>query len=305
MSRKRGNRPGDPVGVCIIDKPAGCTSHDVVARVRKQLDTPRVGHAGTLDPMATGVLVLGVGAATKLLTFVTGVSKTYEARIRFGVETDSLDADGEVTATHDMVGLDPAAVAAAAATLTGDIAQVPPMVSALRVDGRRLHELAREGIEVEREPRPVTVHRFDLRPTDDPLVWDATVECSSGTYVRTLAADLILGLIAHAQVLQVTHALDRGEQDGSVQRCCLVQHERADHGATELREVCSPAQGVAQVRRERPHVRAGGALDGRVPHQRVVRLADLVAVHGDRARRRRARRGRSCPAGSRRCAARR
>ncbi|HTO00027.1 MAG TPA: tRNA pseudouridine(55) synthase TruB, partial [Microthrixaceae bacterium] len=185
--RRRGNGPGDPVGVCVIDKPAGWTSHDVVAKLRGQLNTPKVGHAGTLDPMATGVLVIGVGPATRLLNLIMATRKTYEAQITFGVETDSLDADGEVTATHDMGDLDPASVLEAAEALTGEILQVPPMVSAIRVDGRRLHELAREGIEVERKPRPVTVFRFDLVPTENPLVWTATVECSSGTYVRTLA----------------------------------------------------------------------------------------------------------------------
>jgi tRNA pseudouridine55 synthase len=206
VSRRRGNRPGDPVGICVVDKPSGWTSHDVVGRLRRVLGTPRVGHAGTLDPMATGVLVVGVGAATKLLTFITGVSKVYEATITFGVETDSLDADGEVTATHDMGQLDPVAVRAAAATLTGPLLQIPPMVSAIRVEGRRLHELARQGIEVERAPRPVTVHRFELRPTEDPLRWDATVECSSGTYVRSLAADLghALGGGAHLSALRRT-----------------------------------------------------------------------------------------------------
>jgi len=206
VSRSRGNRPGDPVGICIIDKPAGMTSHDVVSAIRKKLDTPRVGHAGTLDPMATGVLVVGVGAATKLLTFITGVSKVYQASIRFGIETDSLDADGVVTATHNMSGLNPDAVLAAAEVFTGQILQIPPMVSALRVDGRRLHQLAREGIEVERKPRPATVTQFDLAPTADPLLWTATVECSSGTYVRSLAADLgrVLGGGAHLRALRRT-----------------------------------------------------------------------------------------------------
>ncbi len=205
MSRRRRSDDG-PTGICIVDKPSGWTSHDVVAKARGLLGTRRVGHSGTLDPMATGVLVLGVGRATRLLTFITGVDKTYEARITFGSETDSLDADGEVTATHDMAGLAPAAVLAAAETLTGPIEQVPPMVSAIQVDGRRLHELAREGIEIERAARPVTVRRFDLSPTDDPLVWDAVVECSSGTYVRSLAADLgtALGGGAHLSALRRT-----------------------------------------------------------------------------------------------------
>ena len=202
----RGGGDGGPGGVCAVDKPAGRTSHDGVARARKLLGTRKVGHAGTLDPMATGVLVLGVGRATRLLTFITGVAKTYEATIRFGVETDSLDADGQVTATHDMSGMDPAAVRAAAALLTGDLLQVPPMVSALKVDGRRLHELAREGVEVERAPRPVTVRRFEVTPTDDPLEWTAVVDCSSGTYVRSLAADLgrALGGGAHLSALRRT-----------------------------------------------------------------------------------------------------
>lgn len=203
-----GRRGGDagPSGICIVDKPSGWTSHDVVAKARGLLGTRRVGHAGTLDPAATGVLVLGVGAGTRLLTFITGVDKTYEARIRFGVETSTLDAEGEETARHDMSGLDPVAVRSAAASLTGDLMQVPPMVSAVRIDGRRLHELAREGKEVDRPPRPVTVRRFDVEPTDDPLEWRASVTCSSGTYVRSLAADLgrALGGGAHLAALRRT-----------------------------------------------------------------------------------------------------
>ena len=198
--------PAAPTGICIVDKPSGWTSHDVVGRARRLLGTKKVGHAGTLDPMATGVLVLGVGRATRLLTFITGVDKTYEAQITLGVETDSLDADGEVTVRHDMAAPTVDEVAAAAATLTGPLEQVPPMVSAVKVDGKRLHQLAREGKEVERKARPVVVGQFDVRPTDDPMVWDATVTCSSGTYVRVLAADLgrALGGGAHLTALRRT-----------------------------------------------------------------------------------------------------
>lgn len=198
--------PAAPTGICIVDKPAGWTSHDVVGRTRRLLGTRKVGHAGTLDPMATGVLVLGVGRATRLLTFITGVDKTYEAQITLGVETDSLDADGEITVRHDMAVPTVEQVAAAAATLTGPLEQVPPMVSAVKVDGKRLHQLAREGKEVERQPRPVVVSQFDVRPTDDPMVWDATVTCSSGTYVRVLAADVgrALGGGAHLTALRRT-----------------------------------------------------------------------------------------------------
>ena len=176
-------------GLVVVDKEAGWTSHDVVAKLRGVLQTKKVGHSGTLDPDATGVLLIGVGKVTRLLRFLTVLPKTYTGEVVLGVSTSTLDASGDVTATHDMhVSIDE--VRAAAATLTGDILQVPPMVSAVQIGGRRLHELARAGIEVEREPRPVTVHRFDVEPTDDPLVFRATVECSSGTYVRSLAADL-------------------------------------------------------------------------------------------------------------------
>ncbi|MFV0523865.1 MAG: tRNA pseudouridine(55) synthase TruB [Acidimicrobiales bacterium] len=204
MSRRRRPDSG-AAGALIVDKPAGCTSHDVVDQVRRALGTRKVGHAGTLDPDATGVLVLGVGPGTKLLNYVTGVDKGYRGRIRFGSETSTLDAAGEVTATHDMM-VTADEVAAAAKTMVGPGLQVPPMVSAVRIGGRRLHELAREGTEVERPPRPIVVHRFDTSPTDDPLVYEARVVCSSGTYIRSLAADLgtALGGGAHLTELRRT-----------------------------------------------------------------------------------------------------
>jgi tRNA pseudouridine55 synthase len=176
-------------GLVVVDKEPAWTSHDVVAKLRGVLHTKKVGHSGTLDPDATGVLLIGVGKVTRLLRFLTVLPKTYTGEVVLGVSTSTLDASGDVVATHDMkVTLDE--VRAAATTLTGDILQVPPMVSAVQIGGQRLHELARKGIEVEREPRPVTVHRFDVSPTDDPLVYGIEVECSSGTYVRSLAEDL-------------------------------------------------------------------------------------------------------------------
>lgn len=193
-------------GLAVVDKEAGWTSHDVVARARGILGTRRVGHAGTLDPDATGILLLGVGRVTRLLRFLTALPKTYTATVVLGVETSTLDASGEVVATHDMGTVTADQVRAAARGLTGDILQVPPMVSAVRVGGRRLHELARQGLEVDREARPVTVHRFDVAPTDEPGRWRVTVVCSSGTYVRTLAADLgrALGGGAHLGDLRRT-----------------------------------------------------------------------------------------------------
>lgn len=200
-------RLGSVDGIAVIDKPAGWTSHDVVARLRRVLGTRKVGHSGTLDPDATGVLVLGVGRATRLLRYVTELPKSYEAEVIFGVETDTLDAAGAVTARHDMGEISQQQVAQAARALTGDILQVPPMVSAVKVGGRRLHELARQGVEVERKARPVTVHRFEVTKGDGgAAAWRAEVECSSGTYVRVLVADLghALGGGAHLRALRRT-----------------------------------------------------------------------------------------------------
>ncbi len=193
-------------GIAIVDKEAGWTSHDVVSRGRKLLNTKKVGHSGTLDPDATGVLVLGVGRATRLLHFLTGLPKSYVGEIQLGTTTSTLDAAGEVTATFDMEGTTLDQVKEAAAQFLGDIEQVPPMVSALKVDGKRLHELAREGIEVERKARPVTISRLDVEPLDDPLAFQVTVDCTSGTYIRTLAADIgeALGGGAHLRALRRT-----------------------------------------------------------------------------------------------------
>jgi len=215
-----------PHGVVVIDKPAGWTSHDVVAKSRGVLGTRKVGHSGTLDPDATGVLVLGVGHATRLLKFLTVLPKSYVGEIVLGVETSTLDAAGEVTATHDMSGVTDEQVVAAAAELTGDLMQVPPMVSAIKIDGKRLHELAREGKEVERPPRPVHVSRFDVEAAPgEPGVWRATVGCSSGTYVRSLAADLgtALGGGAHLRSLRRTSVGGYGiDQAGTIEKPTLL-----------------------------------------------------------------------------------
>ena len=199
-------KPAGPDGLAIVDKAAGWTSHDVVAKARGVLGTRKVGHSGTLDPDATGVLLLGVGKVTRLLRYLGLPSKTYTGVIVLGTATSTLDASGEVTGTWDMSGVSLVDVRAAAADLTGDIDQVPPMVSAIQVEGQRLHELARAGIEVEREARPVTVHRFEVgAPTADGC-FPIEVECSSGTYIRSLAADVgsALGGGAHLRDLRRT-----------------------------------------------------------------------------------------------------
>ncbi len=191
MGRRR-RSDSDLDGVLVVDKPAGPTSHDVVERVRRASGQGRIGHTGTLDPAATGVLVLCLGRTTKLVRFLQAGTKTYAARIVLGVETDSQDADGEVVATADASRIDERALCAALAELQGDILQVPPMVSALKIEGERLHDKARRGEVVEREPRPVTVHDLVLDEFAPGERAEASflVTCSAGTYVRTLAHDV-------------------------------------------------------------------------------------------------------------------
>ena len=205
MSRRSRGDAG-PDGLAVVDKEAGWTSHDVVAKARGLLGTRKVGHSGTLDPDATGVLLLGVGRVTRLLRYLGLPSKTYTGTIVLGTATSTLDASGEVTGTWDMAAATVEDVRGAAGALTGDILQVPPMVSAVQVGGRRLHELARQGIEVEREARPVTVHRFAVGDPVAPGCFPIEVECSSGTYIRTLAADVgtALGGGAHLRDLRRT-----------------------------------------------------------------------------------------------------
>jgi tRNA pseudouridine55 synthase len=199
------DRPPATDGLVVIDKAPGWTSHDVVAKCRGIFGQKKVGHSGTLDPDATGVLLVGLGRVTRLLRFLTALPKSYVGEVVFGTATSTLDSSGEVVATFDMaVSLED--VRGAATGLTGDIEQVPPMVSAVKVGGKRLHELARAGEEVERAARPVHVSRLDVAPTDDPLVYRIEVDCSSGTYIRTLAADLgeALGGGAHLRNLRRT-----------------------------------------------------------------------------------------------------
>jgi len=201
-----------PSGILLVDKPGGITSHDVVARARKTLETRRIGHAGTLDPMATGLLVLGAGPATRLLTYLVGLDKTYAATIRLGVATDTDDADGVETSRADAAALaaaSPDRIRDGVEALTGTISQVPSTVSAIKVAGRRAYDLARAGEDVALAARTVTVSRFDVvaeRRTDESIDLDVVVDCTSGTYVRALARDLgaSLGVGGHLTALRRT-----------------------------------------------------------------------------------------------------
>ena len=193
-------------GLVVVDKAAGWTSHDVVAKCRGIFGQKRVGHAGTLDPGATGVLLVGLGRVTRLLRYPGALPKTYVGEVVLGTETSTLDDEGEVTATYDMSGVTLDEVRTTAERFVGDIEQVPPMVSAVKVGGRRLHELARAGEEVERAARPVTVHSLSVGPGSEQGVFTVEVTCSAGTYVRVLAADIghALGGGAHLRRLRRT-----------------------------------------------------------------------------------------------------
>lgn len=213
--RRAPSGSADPVdGLLVVDKPAGWTSHDVVGRVRRLAGTRKVGHAGTLDPMATGVLVLGVNRATRLLTYLVGADKEYTATVRLGQATVTDDAEGDVTDAPGASSVDPATLDAALEQLRGPIEQVPSSVSAIKVDGKRSYARVRSGEQVELAPRPVTIHRFDVLAQRTTTAEDGTavtdldvvVGCSSGTYVRALARDLgaALGTAGHLTALRRT-----------------------------------------------------------------------------------------------------
>jgi tRNA pseudouridine55 synthase len=248
MARRK---PALTHGLVVVDKPAGMTSHDVVAQIRRRFNERQVGHAGTLDPDATGVLVIAIGMSTRLLRFVTDSRKSYTGVVVLGTETSTLDAAGEITATHQM---DPVALAQVQsvidAHLTGDIMQIPPMVSALKVDGRRLHELAREGIEVERAPRPVTIYRHQVTAVEKDQI-TIEVDCSAGTYIRTLAADLgrLLGGGAHLGSLRRTAVGAFGiAEAGPIETCEMLPVETAVRSLTAVTVNAETAALVANGR---------------------------------------------------------
>ncbi|HUS62103.1 MAG TPA: tRNA pseudouridine(55) synthase TruB [Acidimicrobiales bacterium] len=274
-------------GLVVVDKEPAWTSHDAVARCRRIFGQKRVGHAGTLDPDATGVLLVGLGRATRLLRFLTPLPKTYVAEVVLGVATSTLDASGEVVGTWDMSGVMIDDVRNAATALTGSILQVPPMVSAVKVGGKRLHELARAGVEVEREPRPVTVHRFEVAATDEAAVVAIEVECSSGTYVRTLAADLgqAMGGGAHLRNLRRTAI---GSFDQSMARTLSELEAQSD---TAVLPPAEALRGYASVVVEGELIDAvahgkvlsratfGGGVGGEGPWAVLDHAGSLLAVY--------------------------
>ncbi|HEY2745230.1 MAG TPA: tRNA pseudouridine(55) synthase TruB [Polyangia bacterium] len=270
-------------GVVVVDKPGGMTSFDVVAEVRRVLGERRVGHTGTLDPMATGVLPICVGEATKLVPFLVGGDKEYETELRLGVTTDSGDATGTVTSETNAANVSRTDVERALAGFVGALQQRPPMHSAVRVGGRRLYEFARRGIEIERAPRPIVVHAIELVSFAPPAL-ALRVRCGKGTYIRTLATDLgaALGVGAHLTALRRTrvgpfgleHALPLGALAATTPLLspaeALADHATVPLDAAQVRDVrAGKLRTIAELR----------APDGAGAH---VRLIDgngtLVAV---------------------------
>jgi tRNA pseudouridine55 synthase len=255
-------------GLVVVDKPSGLTSHDVVGRLRRLLGTRKIGHAGTLDPMATGVLVCGVGRATRLLGHLALDTKVYTATIRLGVATSTDDAEGEPVATWDASGVTEAAVRAGMAGLTGAIEQVPSSVSAIKVDGRRAYARVRDGEQVELPARPVTVAAFELDTVrrDGPHTdLDVRVDCSSGTYVRALARDLGsgLGVGGHLTALRRTRvgpfALDTARTLDQLAESPGLTHSVAEAVAAAFRVRVADPEQAADLSHGRPLEAAGFA----------------------------------------------
>ncbi|NLC56863.1 MAG: tRNA pseudouridine(55) synthase TruB [Armatimonadetes bacterium] len=259
-------------GVLNIRKPVGPTSHDVVARVRRLLRTRRIGHAGTLDPAAEGVLVLFLGTATRLIEYTADADKEYVADCLFGIATTTLDATGEVTATADASALHRAALEAVLPRFTGPILQVPPMYSAVHHEGKRLYELARRGEEVERAPREVVIHALELLAFTPGATARARlrVVCSKGTYIRTLAADIgaALELPAHLAALTRTRVGPfRIEDAVTLEALAAAAEWESDPAASPLRRLLLPASAaVAHL----PGVVITGADLARVRHGNAV-----------------------------------
>ena len=258
-------------GLVVVDKPAGITSHDVVARVRRLAGTRKVGHAGTLDPMATGVLVVGVNRATRLLGHLMLTEKAYDATVRLGVSTTTDDAEGEVVATTSAGHLDEAAVRATLAAFVGDIEQVPTAVSAIKVDGKRAYQRVRDGEEVELKARPVTIHELEVlevRVEGETVDVDISLRCSSGTYVRAIARDAgaRLGVGGHLSALRRT----------AVGPYTLELARTLDELADEFAMV--PIADAARAAFPAVDLDAGAADDVRVGRALDLEIAALSAV---------------------------
>jgi tRNA pseudouridine55 synthase len=257
-------------GFLLVDKAPGWTSHDVVARARSLLGERRIGHAGTLDPMATGLLVLGVGRVTRLLRFIQEAPKVYEATAVFGVATDTLDADGAVLEREPM-DVDADDVARVMPRFIGTVMQVPPMVSALKVGGRRLYDLARQGVDVEREARPVEIHELELiefAPGPYPEV-EFRVRCGTGTFVRSLADDIAAALGGRAHLSELRRTANGSLSVDDAVTMDILESESA--GGEPAGLLLAPAEGL----RDLPSVTVDADTGVAVGHGSVFPAAGL------------------------------
>jgi tRNA pseudouridine55 synthase len=275
-------------GLVVVDKEPGWTSHDVVARCRRIYSQRRVGHAGTLDPDASGVLLVGLGRFTRMLRFVQSLQKSYVGDVVLGTSTSTLDSSGDVTGTWDMSHVTLDEVKAAAVPLTGNIQQVPPMVSAVKVDGKRLHELARQGIEIDRKPRWVTVDRFDVFEIPEQTgVFRIEVDCSTGTYIRSLAADLgaALGGGAHLRGLRRLKVGSFSDAEAHRLDELVAQHILTPaQGLLDLQRLEASAETVRRVEHGLPIDRTsfretGATAIGPGPYAVVDHSGRLLAVY--------------------------
>lgn len=298
--------PSVSSGLLIVDKPQGITSHDVVSRVRRLAHTRRVGHAGTLDPMATGVLVLGINKATRLLTWITDHSKRYEARLRLGVETTTEDAEGEVTLARGCTCLDSEEFARTLEHFRGVISQVPSAVSAIKVDGKRAYARVRAGEEVKLKPRQVQISLLEVKGEAHPhsvaydvegeerlipcVDVDIVVECSAGTYIRALARDIghALGCGAHLVALRRTRVGDFS-LDGAHTLDSLFEAAQCDAGEqTDTDAPSLPLTSLSQAVRamfpvlELTQAEAGAFAHGQAPRRAAREVGDFAEQCGER-----------------------
>ena len=268
-------------GVLLLDKPVGLTSNGALQRVKRLYRAEKAGHTGSLDPLASGLLPLCLGEATKMSGFLLDADKAYEVGCRFGARTDTADADGEVVEERPLPDRDPAAIERALAGLRGDIEQVPPMYSALKHDGQRLYKLARAGEVVERPPRPVTIYEFTALGWTDDATLTLAVRCSKGTYVRTLVEDLgrALGSAAHVAWLRRT-AADPFTLESGVHTLEALEQAFADGGDAGLDALLLPVDAALA---DWPKVELGAdaayfllrgqaVMSPRVPQDRLLRL---------------------------------
>ena len=297
--------PSVSSGLLIVDKPQGITSHDVVSRVRRLAHTRRVGHAGTLDPMATGVLVLGINKATRLLTWITDHSKRYEARLRLGVETTTEDAEGEVTLARGCAGLDSEEFERTLERFRGVISQVPSAVSAIKVDGKRAYARVRAGEEVKLKPRQVEISLLEIKGEahshsvtydvegEERLIpcvdIDIVVECSAGTYIRALARDIghALGCGAHLIALRRTR-VGEFSLDGAHTLDSLFEAQRRDAEETESEGTPLPLTSLTEAARamfpvlELTQAEAGAFAHGQAPRRTASEVGDFAEQCGER-----------------------